>query len=159
MLDIKGHVLHRARVHFKVPGWLPDLNALKILHNDPEAKHKFPISPLISFKRDKNMGNFLVRSAFKAGNQPGTLKCTRTRCKTCHFISNMVKISVPNQSVMIKITDHFTCISANVIFCITCTLCKKICIGETGKRLADRFLEHLRDVEKRHNVKPSCAPF
>ena len=58
----------------------------------------------------------------------------------------MVKISGPKRSA--KITDHFTCISANVIYCITCTLCKKIYIGETGRRLADRFREHLRDVEK-----------
>ena len=41
-------------------------------------------------------------------------------------------------------TDHFTCTSANVIYCITCTLCKKLYIGETGRR---RFT-HLRDVEK-----------
>ena len=35
-----------------------------------------------------------------------------------------------------------------VIYCITCTLCKKLYIGETGRRLGDRFREHLRDVEK-----------
>ena len=34
------------------------------------------------------------------------------------------------------------------LYCITCTLCKKICIGETGRRLADRFREHLRDAEQ-----------
>ena len=45
-------------------------------------------------------------------------------------------------------SDHFTCISSNAIYCIACTLCKKIYIGETGRRLADRFREHLRDVEK-----------
>ena len=28
MLEIKGQVLHRVRVHFKVPGWLSDLSAL-----------------------------------------------------------------------------------------------------------------------------------
>ena len=44
--------------------------------------------------------------------------------------------------------DHFTCTSTNVIYCITCTLCKKLYIGETGIRLGDRFREHLRDVEK-----------
>ena len=54
--------------------------------------------------------------------------------------------SGPNRSV--KVTDHFTCISTNVIYCITCTLCKKIYIGETGRRLADRFREHLRDAEQ-----------
>ena len=31
---------------------------------------------------------------------------------------------------------------------ITCTLCKNLYIGETGRRLGDRFREHLRDVEK-----------
>ena len=34
------------------------------------------------------------------------------------------------------------------MYCITCTLCKKLYIGETGRRLGDRFREHLRDVEK-----------
>ena len=33
-------------------------------------------------------------------------------------------------------------------YCITCTLCKKLYIGETGRRLRDRLREHLRDVEK-----------
>ena len=59
---------------------------------------------------------------------------------------NVEKISGPKRSI--KITDHFTCTSVNVIYCITCTLCKKLYIGETGRRLGDRFREHLRDVEK-----------
>ena len=48
----------------------------------------------------------------------------------------------------INISDHFTCTSANVIYCISCTLCKKLHIGETGRRLGDRSREHLREVEK-----------
>ena len=28
MLEMKGQVLHRVRLHSKVPGWLSDLNAL-----------------------------------------------------------------------------------------------------------------------------------
>ena len=32
----------------------------------------FSLPPLISFKRDKNVGNFLVRGAFKFNDQPGT---------------------------------------------------------------------------------------
>ena len=34
------------------------------------------------------------------------------------------------------------------MYCITYTLCKKIYIGETGRRLVDRFREHLRDAEQ-----------
>ena len=66
--------------------------------------------------------------------------------QTCHFIRNVEKISGPKRSI--KITDRFTYTSANAIYCITCTLCKKLYIGETGRRLRDRFREHLRDVEK-----------
>ena len=122
------------------------LNNFKILQNDPETGAIFSQPPLISFKRDKNVGNFLVRSAFKTIEKPGTFKCARSRCKTCPFVHNADKISGPKRSV--KITDRFTCTSANVIYCITCTLCKKLYIGETGRRLGDRFREHLRDVEK-----------
>jgi len=35
----------------------------KFLQNDPETGTIFSQPPLISFKRDKNMGNFLVRSS------------------------------------------------------------------------------------------------
>jgi len=85
------------------------------------------------------MGNFLVRSVLKSDDQPGTFKCARKRCNTCPFIHNADKITGPKRSI--KITDCFTCTSANVIYCITCTLCKKIYVGETGRRLGDRFCE------------------
>ena len=71
-----------------------------------------------------------------------------------HGLNVTDKISGPKRSV--KITDRFTCTSANVIYCITCTLCKKLYIGETGRRLGDRFREHLRDVEK--NDKDASKP-
>ena len=64
---------------------------------------------------------------------------------TCPFIHNADKITGPKQSI--KITDRFTCTSANVIYCITSTLCKKIYIDEKG-RIGDRFRKHLRDVER-----------
>ena len=47
----------------------------KLSANDPKTKHIFPLPTLIAFKCGKNVGNFLVRSAFKSDNQPGTFKC------------------------------------------------------------------------------------
>ena len=61
---------------------------------------------LISYKRDKNLSNFLVKTALKSDHQPGTCKCARVRCKTCPFISNANKISGPKRTV--AITDHFS---------------------------------------------------
>ena len=48
------------------------LKNFKLLQNDPETGTIFSQPPLISFKRDKNIGNFLVRSSFQTNNQPGT---------------------------------------------------------------------------------------
>ena len=48
----------------------------------------------------------------------------------------------------IRITDYFTCTSANFIYRIICTYCEKLYISETGRRLGDRFREHLRNVER-----------
>ena len=138
--------------------------------------------PLISLKRDKNIGNFLIRSSFQTNDQSGTFKCTRPRYKTCPFIHKVEEISGPKRSI--KITDHFTCpfrlsnleclesifvrdvriilfvmkkgFNANVIYCITCNYCNKLYIGETGRRLGDRFREHLRDVER--NDKDASKP-
>ena len=42
------------------------------------------------------------------------------QCRTRPFISKAKKISGPKQAV--TITDHFMCISANLTYCITCTL-------------------------------------
>ena len=62
-------------------------------------------------------------------------------------------MSGPKRSI--KITDHFTCTSANVICCITSFHCKKkIYIGETGRRLADRFRGHLRERNDKDVSKP-----
>ena len=121
------------------------LKDYKLLQNDNETGRIFSQPPLISFKRDKNIGNFLNRSVLRS----------RERCNTCPFIHNADKITVPKQ--LTKTTNRFTCNSANVIYCITCTLCKKICIGETRRRLGDRIREQLRDVES--NDKDASKPF
>ena len=46
-------------------------------------------------------------------------------------------------------------------YCITCTLCNKLYIGETGRRLGHRFCKHLCDVEKNHKnaFKPVACHF
>ena len=85
------------------------LNNFKILQNDPETGAIFSQPPLISFKRDKNVGNFLVRSAFKTIEKPGTFKCTRSRCKTCPFVQNAAfpYIRVPQTAEKIWSKDSF----------------------------------------------------
>ena len=95
------------------------LNNFKLLQNDPETGRIFSQPPLISFKRDKNVGNLLVRSqCSKLMSNPALSNVRAHDAKLVFVIVNTSKISGPERSV--KITDHFTCTSANVIYCITC---------------------------------------
>ena len=61
------------------------LKNIKLLQNDPDTGRIFSQPPLISFKRNKNIGNLLVRSAFQTSDQPETFKCAAHVAK--HIIS------------------------------------------------------------------------
>ena len=123
------------------------LRNFKILQSDPETAPIFPNPPLVSFKRDRNLRNSLVRSSLPSNLEPGTFNCSRKVCNTCPFINSKTHIRGPNGSY--QVNDHFDCTTSNIIYCITCTLCNKLYIGESGHKLGDRFREHLLDVKNK----------
>ena len=117
------------------------LKNFKLLQNDPDTGRIFSQSPLISFKRDKNIGNFLVRKV----NNPVLLNVLSHDAK--HVLSfatsrNCWDPSDPLRSLII-LPDLSQC---HLLYNLHSF--KKLYIGETGRRLGDRFREHLRDVEK-----------
>ena len=68
------------------------------------------------------------------------------------FIHNVEKMSGPKRSI--KIADHFTCTSTNVICSISCIYRQKLFIAETGRRQGDQFREH-RDMEEMTRTHPN----
>ena len=54
---------------------------------------------------------------------------------------------------------HYTYTPSNIIYCISCSKCRKLYIGETGRRLSDRFAEHLRSVRNNDVDKPVARDF
>ena len=66
---------------------------------------------------------------------------------TCLFINSKSHIQGPKGSY--QVNDHFDCTTSNIIYCITCTLCNKLYIGESDRKLGDRFREHLLDVKNK----------
>lgn len=55
--------------------------------------------------------------------------------------------TVTNANGDVRLKGRFDCTAAGVVYVITCQRCHKPYIGETGRRLSDRFGEHLRSVE------------
>ena len=86
----------------------------------------------------------------------GTFPWSLTRCNTCSF-NGSTCISGPKSNFVVR--HCFTCVSSNLIYCISCNRYCLLNIGETGRHLSDRFVEHLRSVSNGDVDKPVTRHF
>ena len=84
-----------------------------------------------------------------AANEPsGSFRCSNN-CLTCNYINDgFTKYTFNATDETRLINHHIDCNSKNVIYMIQCNHCHKQYIGETKRRLRDRFNEHCRPVDK-----------
>ena len=133
----------------------------RILREDSRTSRIFNKPTLKAFRRAKNLKDLLVRNSLPRNlphQLPGTFPCNRTVCRTCPHVNSSSTITTPKGHVYI--TGHFSCITENVVYCLLCTKCPSIVyIGETGRRLANRFREHRRDIINGRNDLPVPAHF
>ena len=57
------------------------------------------------------------------------------------------------------VSGRFSCISSNIVYCISCTKCGLLYIGSTVRRLGDRFVEHLRLTRLKNQYFPVSVHF
>ncbi|XP_048461245.1 uncharacterized protein LOC125484857 [Rhincodon typus] len=134
------------------------LRHFRHLQSDPTTKDIFPSPPLSAFRRDNSLRDSLVRSTLPSSSTtPGTFPCNRRKCYTCPHTSSLTPIPGPKKTFHIK--QMFTCTSANVVYCIRCTRCGFLYIGETKRRFGDRFAEHLRSVRNKQLHLPVANHF
>ena len=109
-----------------------------------------------SFCNEKSLSNHLVKSKLNHVHEiPGTFRCNRTICNTCQFVSCRTSIDTPFRSFSIR--RSFSCVSENIVYCIFCSKCNIYYVGETGRRLGDRFREHLSDIKNKRVAKSDVA--
>ena len=72
-----------------------------------------------------------------------------TEGATCPYITNgLTSYTFYATGETRSITSHITCNTKNVIYMVQCNRCNLQYIGETKRRLKDRFNEHRRAVDK-----------
>ena len=103
-----------------------NLDACKIISRNFRILHDNITTTNILRKppRAKSLKDLLVRSSLPRNlpNHPtDTFPCNRTVCRTCPHINSSATITTPKGHV--TITGHFTCITDNVIYCLTCDKC------------------------------------
>ena len=102
------------------------LDNFNILSSDPEARRIFPEPPLVSYRRERNLGDILVNSS-NASPSPlppppedaGSFPCQRPRCKTCKHITSQTFLQGPKSAHHIRFTCSTTILPVSMrILCI-----------------------------------------
>ena len=128
----------------------------EMIDNFPNLKSVFPEPPILSYRRNQNLRNLLVRSSI---NRPppcqtasNSSPCQKSRCKLCRSMSKSNSI-LNTQSGKTCYTSGKQCTTTNTVHAAECTQHKLIYVGQSSQKLNMRFNGHRSHV----NVKPkSC---
>ena len=128
-----------------------------LLRDDPDTEDIYrPLRVLCAYCRDNNLSDSLVRSHLNdttaSAEDRGAFPCGRSRCTTCAHTNASPTINTPGGQSTIN--SKYACTSYNVVYGIKCRTCNKVYIGETGRRLGDRFREHLRSTRQSNTDLP-----
>ena len=75
------------------------------------------------------------------------VNATGNRCLTCPYVSNE-QVVLRGSKGSVNHTGNFNCVTRNIIYYIICKKCGDLYIGESERRLGDRFREHLGDIRR-----------
>ena len=143
---------------------LPNLQKIQLKHwlcmtQDPYLEEVFPEPPLVAFRRQKNIKDFLARAKIPANttrqhrNLNGMKKCTQ-QCTACPYIKEGTEIK--GCKFKWNIVKNVNCETRNCVYMIECQkdYCKERYIGETERELRERISEHRGYI---HNKNVSTA--
>ena len=129
---------------------------LNLLYSSSRCKTIFTEQPLVAFRRSPNLRDMLVKAQLPSisvnqSDTPkphGSYRCG-LNCLTCKYIADgQTSYTFTATGETRYINSHMTCNTKNVIYLVQCTRCNLQYIGETKRRLKDRFNEHRRPVDK-----------
>ena len=130
-------------------------NNWHLLHLNDIGRKVFPNPPTCGHRRTENLRDILVTAALKSSiTSPTTrftpLKCNKQNCTWCtaiHQRKGWIRSSVTRRTY--RISANTTCMTNNVIYLLSCKICKKQYVGETKRSFIVRYKEHRRDIVKK----------
>ena len=127
-------------------------NNLPMLYSDPKMKNIFPEGSInITYKRGKSLRELISASMFpqaQVESRSIVSKCKSKRCdicQNCFVCKDEFTCTVTGKTY--KVRGKLCCTSSNVIYLISCKLCKEQYVGSTFKdNFKPRFRAHKSDV-------------
>jgi len=129
------------------------------LSSHPELRTIFTNPPRITYKRNTNLSQLLVRakldhyvntnlastsvsiqrpSSFPAKN----ISCRNEQCSTCPQLSHKSYYSSYQTKEYFSIPDIYSCDTTSAIYLLQCTICNKQYVGETHVTIRNRMKHH-----------------
>ena len=131
----------------------------------PSMKKCFPNPSVVAYKHHKNRRDILIRAKLPPKRDQGRID----GFKNCGELCNLCTLSPHGTSKnhtckhtkgSFKINSPMTCKTTGVIYRITCNKCPNfVYIGETGRSMRERFIEHHKDAYKKDINKPCRLHF
>ena len=103
------------------------------------------------YRRPKNIREYLVRAKIptkRTKPSKPTPKCNKINCQYCTKLNKSGNIIDPFSRRSYNTIRNATCLSQNLIYCIKCTKCNILYVGQTKRQLNKRMYEHFRDIRK-----------
>ncbi len=132
----------------------------KLLQRSSTTRPLFNKKVVHGFRRTKNLRDLLVTSRTnfhpEAPKQPklplaeSSNKCTTKNCRYCPRIDTTGKIFCTTRKCCYTSKKQATCKSHNLIYGITCNTCKIQYVGQTKRRLMDRFQGHFYNIKNKN---------
>ena len=100
-----------------------------------------PSPPRVAFRNSKTLKDKLVRSKLKTVKtvSPGTGICGRKNCHICNLLHQGDVFCSTNTGKEFKINFPFDCNSKNVVYLITCKVCRMQYVGSTTTKFRSRL--------------------
>ena len=145
------HISHIIKKHFN------------LLLSSHRCKSVFQHPPVVAFRRSPNLRDLLVTAKLPFNSthpqlSSGSFRCGKN-CATCPYICHgLTTYTFFSTGETRPIKSNLTCETKNLIYMIHCHRCNLQYIGETKRRLKDRFNEHRRTIDNPNNKsKPTTA--
>ena len=125
-----------------------------LLLSSNRCKNVFQNLPVVAFRRSPNLRDLLVTAKLPSNSTnshpqlpSGSFRCGQN-CTTCPYISDgQPSYTFFSTGETYPIKSNLTCNTKNLIYMIQCNRCNLQYIGETKRRLKDRFNEHRRTID------------
>ena len=119
--------------------------------------------PVVAFRRCPNLRDLLVSAKLPCNSTNpnpqlpcGSFRCEKN-CATCPYISDgLTSYTFFSTGETRTNKSNLTCDTKNLIYMIQCNRCNLQSIGETKRRLKDRFNEHRRTID--NPITPNLNP-